>query len=125
MNRKLVALTAVLAVGLLAGSAVAQGPAKVAGKWETTIETPRGTMTQTYTFIQDGEKVTGKLTSPRGEVDFNGTIKGKELTFSITRQTPNGEFTTNYKATVEGDTLKGTISTPQGEREWTAKRVKE
>jgi len=109
------------------GTAVAADEqAKVAGKWEMTSQSPRGTMTSTLTFQQDGEKLKGTMTGPRGgETAFEGTVKGNEISFTVKRQTPNGEFTVEYKGTVSGDTIKGTTETPRGQREWTAKRVKE
>jgi carbon-monoxide dehydrogenase large subunit len=125
MKRMAVGLAVLLLVGLTAGSAVAQAPANVAGKWELSFETPQGTRTSNMTLEQDGEKIKGKMAGRQGEIEFTGTIKGNELKWSITRQTPNGEFTTNYSATVDGDSMKGKMSTPGGEREFTAKRLKE
>jgi hypothetical protein len=125
VNKKLRWSLAVLAVAMLAAAVAAQGPAKVAGKWEMSWEGPQGPATATLVFEQDGENLKGSYTGPRGgEAPLTGSIKGKDISFSITRQTPRGEMKIDYKGKVDGDTIKGTMTTPRGESEWTAKRMK-
>ena len=114
----------VCALALVAGAAIAQEPAKVAGKWELTWEGRNGTQTSAVTFEQDGEKLKGTISGPRGESPFEGSIKGKDITFSVKRQTPNGEFVQEFKGTVDGDTMKGTFSMGQRTVDWTGKRAK-
>lgn len=123
-NRMRLVVTALAAVLLVAGLAVAQENAKVAGKWESTFEGPQGTMTQTFTFEQNGDKLKGTVSTPRGETPLEGTVKGKEVKFTVTRQTPQGEMKTEYVATVNGDEMKGTVTSPRGSRDWSAKRAK-
>ncbi len=126
MKRMALGLAAILVVGLMvSGAAVAQGNANVAGKWESKFTTPQGEMTTTFTFKQDGDKLTGTVTGGRGgETPLEGTVKGKEVKFTVTRQTPNGEMKTEYTATVEGDTMKGSVVTPRGTRDWSATKAK-
>jgi hypothetical protein len=123
----------VCAVMMLAGLVVAQEPAKVAGKWEMsyTMAPPPGkegeprTITQTLNFEQDGENLKGTIVSQRGEAPFTGTIKGKDLKFTVTRETPRGTMTTEYTGKVDGDAIKGTFTGFGGATiEWTAKRAK-
>ncbi|MEW5901720.1 MAG: hypothetical protein AB1715_09690 [Acidobacteriota bacterium] len=86
-----------------------EGTADVSGEWEVTIESPRGPMTSTAKFVQDGEKITVTMTGPRGgESTGEGTFKGNAITWTITRSTPRGEMTVTYKGTVEGTTMSGT-----------------
>ena len=100
--------------------------AKVAGKWESTFTTPQGdTRTATFTFKQDGNKLTGTISGGMGgETPLEGTVKGKEVKFTVTRQTPNGEMKSEYTATVEGDTMKGSVESPRGKRDWSATKAK-
>lgn len=109
---------------LVSGAALAQGNVNVAGKWESKFESPQGTRTSTFTFEQDGDKIKGTVSGGRGDSPLVGTIKGKEIKFTVTRQTPNGEMKVEYSGTVEGDTIKGTVQMGQGSREWTATKVK-
>lgn len=120
-------LAAILVLGLMVGgAAVAQGNANVAGKWESKFTTAQGdTRTATFTFKQDGNKLTGTISGGMGgETPLEGTVKGKEVKFTVTRQTPNGEMKSEYTATVEGDTMKGSVESPRGKRDWSATKVK-
>jgi hypothetical protein len=94
----------------------------VSGEWELTIQSPRGEMTSTAKFVQDGEKLTVTMTGPRGrEATGEGTIKGNALQWSVTRSGPDGqEFTIKYSGTVEGTTMSGTAETPRGSVNWKA-----
>jgi hypothetical protein len=96
----------------------------VTGKWETTRETPRGTMTTTFTFAQDGHEVTGTLSSQRGEQEIqSGSVEGNKITFTMVLTMGERTVEMTYSGTVEGDTITGTMQTPRGEVPWTAKRV--
>ncbi len=109
-------------------SATAQEIADVAGKWEMTNETPRGTQTSTFTFEQEGNVLSGSMETPRGTAEINsGSIDGNEITFTITRSMGNRNRTMEltYAGILDGDTITGSVSTPRGEREFTMKRVDE
>lgn len=93
----------------------------VSGDWDFTMQTPRGEMTQTAKFVQEGEKITVTMVSPRGESTGEGTIKGNAIEWSIIRTTPQGEMTIVYKGTVEGTTMSGTAEMGSfGTMEWKA-----
>jgi hypothetical protein len=97
----------------------------VTGTWELTSETPRGTVTSTLVFEQDGTALEGSMESQRGTVEFDGgTVEGNTIAFTIVRSGMGGRtFEMTYTGTVEGDKITGTMSTPRGEQPWTAKRV--
>lgn len=94
----------------------------VSGEWEMTIQTPRGEMTLTTKFIQEGEKLAVIMTGPRGgEATGEGAIQGNSLQWSITRTGPEGnQFTVTYKGTVDGTTMSGTAENPRGTINWKA-----
>jgi len=80
----------------------------VSGAWELVLETPRGEMTSTLRFVQDGENLKVSMTGPRGrETTGEGSIKGSDIQWSIVRSTARGEFTVVYKGTVQGGTMSG------------------
>jgi hypothetical protein len=85
----------------------AQETADVSGEWDLTMTTPRGEMTQTAKFVQEGEKITVTMTSQRGESTGTGTIKGADIEWTVTRETPRGTFTITYKGKVEGTSMSG------------------
>ena len=97
----------------------------VTGDWEMTMESPRGgEMTRAVHFEQDGEKITVTMESRRGdEVTAEGTIKGNEIEWTVSRETPRGPMSLVYKGTVDGDTMSGTVDFGDfGSGDWTAKR---
>lgn len=109
--KKLTLLFLALAVtGLLAAASLAD----ISGAWEITTVTQRGEMKSDVTFVQDGEKLTVTLVSMRQgspvESKGEGTIKGADVEWKITRQTQRGEFTTTYKGKIVDDNnMAGTM----------------
>jgi hypothetical protein len=88
-----------------------------------TITTPRRDRTQDVNFKQEGEKLTVTMQGRRGEVTAQGTVKGNEIEWTITRSTPRGEFTMTYTGKIEGDTMSGEVQLGDfGSGEWKAKK---
>lgn len=85
--------------------------ADVSGEWTLTVQSPRGEMTSTVKFVQDGEKLTVTMIGPRGgETSGEGTIKDKNIQWSVIRTRPDGnQMTFTYKGTVEGTSMSGTV----------------
>ncbi len=100
--------------------------ADVTGKWTASIESPRGTQTVSFDFHVDGAKLTGKITTPRGDSDItDGKVDGDTITFNQVMTFNGEEHKIVYKGTVSGDTIKLTRSF--GDRtspEFTATRAK-
>ncbi len=125
MKKIMATLGAALVACLVAGPLQAQD-VEIAGKWETTRETPRGTMTSTFTFQVDGDKLTGTIGSQMGDTEISeGTVDGNKITFKVVMSRGDRTFEMSYSGTVEGDTITGTMVTQRGEVPWTAKRVSE
>lgn len=97
----------------------------VAGDWEMTSQGRQGPRTTNFHIEQDGEKITVTMPGMRGggEIKAEGTIKGNDIQWSVTRSTQRGDFTITYKGKVEGDTMKGEVQMGDfASREWTAKK---
>ncbi|HEV2351224.1 MAG TPA: hypothetical protein VG028_15405 [Terriglobia bacterium] len=126
MKRKTYWLAAALACGLLmapgARLASADEPSKVAGTWQMSVETPRGSMDQTLTLEQDGGSLKGTLSGRRGDAPVEGKVDGNKVSFNVKRETPNGTFTLEYSGTVDGDSMTGTVHSERFDGKWTAKR---
>lgn len=103
---------------------IALAQTNLTGDWDVTFTTPQGPNTVKATFTQAGEKLTGKMTSPMGSVNVDGTVIGTDvrISFSIPIQGNNLTIAMNGKA--DGDSLSGTASFAGiGESPWTAKRT--
>lgn len=82
----------------------------VTGDWELTMETRRGEITRDVKFVQEGENLTVTMEGPRGgELTGEGTVKGNDIEWTITRSTPRGEMKITYTGKVEGDTMSGEV----------------
>jgi hypothetical protein len=97
---------------MAAASARAQGSkVDLTGKWLFNVQTDAGSGTPTFTFKQDGEKLTGHYSGQFGEADLTGSVKGSELTFSFSVDAQGTKVDITYKGTAESkDSLKGSVS---------------
>jgi hypothetical protein len=86
----------------------ASGQADMAGEWEVMFTTPLGFQEFTMYVIQEGPRLTGRLTSDAGEFPLRGRVEGNdfEITWSLPDQGRVLAITFNGK--VEGDSLNGT-----------------
>lgn len=127
MKRKTYFLAFALACGvslMWSGSVLAADePAKVAGTWEMSVETPRGTRTNTLTIQQDGSTIKGTLKGQRGESPVEGSVRGNKISFTVKRDSPNGTFTLEYAGTIDGESITGTVHSERFDGKWTAKRA--
>lgn len=115
-------LSLLVAALMLAGSAYAQG-ADAAGTWDLTFTTPNGPISVSLTLKKDGEKLTGSMAGPQGEVAVQGTQKDKAVVVNFSVQTPNGVFAIAMNGNQDGDAISGTMDFGgQGQSEWSGKR---
>ncbi len=126
MTKTAMAFMCFVGLLLIGSPLLAQEAANVAGKWEMTSETPRGTQTSTFTFEQEGTVLTGTVEGRMGETPINsGSVEGNTITFTIVRGRGDRSMELTYSGTLDGDTISGTMTTPRGEREFTMTRVEE
>lgn len=100
--------------------------ADITGNWKATAEGPQGAMERTFTFKQDGAKVTGETTSSfAGKSTItDGKIDGDTVTFTIMIKIQDQEMKMNYKGKVNGNEIKFSVDGFGGQTiEWNAKKV--
>jgi len=104
---------------LFAGVALA---ADVTGTWNATTQGPDGQeMKLVFHFKQDGEKLTGTVEGPAGEVPITeGSINGDAIAFTV----EVGDMKIVHKGTVTGDEMKLKVEIGEQTMEMTAKREK-
>ncbi|HEV2664720.1 MAG TPA: hypothetical protein VG324_07410, partial [Blastocatellia bacterium] len=81
----------------------------VTGAWSVTVETEAGSGNPSFTFKQEGEKLTGRYKGLLGEFDLTGTVKGGKIEFSI-KVTGQVEGVVTYAGDTDGKTMKGKVS---------------
>lgn len=115
-------------VGLGALSAWA---ADVTGKWVAEVPGREGqTMQMTFHFKVEGNKLTGTISTPRGESPIHdGKVQGDEISFAQVVEFGGNQMRFLYKGKVAGDEIKFTREREGGEgpgpraREFVAKRM--
>jgi hypothetical protein len=113
------ALAATFVAGFLA-AASARAAEDVSGDWDFTVDIGGQQGTPSFTFKQDGEKLTGKYKGQFGEAELKGTVKGTEIEFTFEIE---GGGKVVYKGTIDKDTMKGKADyAGQAEGTWTAKK---
>ena len=125
MHARVAAVGAVLmlALGLSGARGAAQAKVDVTGKWAFNVGTSAGAGAPTFTFKQDGEKLTGHYVGTFGESDLTGTVKGADITFSFTVDAQGNAIKETYTGTVDKDTMKGKLVIEGlGEGTFTGKR---
>jgi hypothetical protein len=81
----------------------------VTGSWSVTVETEAGSGNPSFTFKQEGEKLTGSYKGMLGEANLTGTVKGDKLEFSF-KVSGQVEGVVTYTGATDGKTMKGKVS---------------
>jgi hypothetical protein len=111
-------LTIVAAVLFSAISALA---ADVSGTWAMNVDAPDGAVEATLTLKQDGDKITGTVSSQMGDAPVTGTLKDNDITFTMVMDAGGQNVTIVYTARVAADKMEGSLDFGgQGEIKFTA-----
>ena len=91
-----------------AAQAAQAAPTDMTGEWEVSFPSPAGPQEFTMYVLQQGPRLTGRLTSEYGEYPLRGTMDG--VVFTITWSLPDGGRTVEVTFTgkVDGDSMSGT-----------------
>jgi hypothetical protein len=94
----------------------------ITGSWVLQVETQMGSGSPSFTFKQEGEKLTGKYKGALGEADLTGTVKGDQVEFSF-KISGQIEGTVTYTGTTDGKEMKGKTKFAElGEGTFTGKK---
>ena len=109
--KKLLCICAAFAMAFCAATAFATD---VTGTWTGDMAGPNGDGARiTFTFKQDGAKLTGTITGPQGDPMeiSDGKVDGDKLSFNVSF---NG-MTIKYEGVIGGDEIKLTMKADQGD----------
>jgi hypothetical protein len=108
MTRRVLLATAVLCA-IFAGAALA---ADISGSWSGTLQMGDNPLVLTFVFKQDGEKLTGTVSTPSGDLTLNeGKVVGDKVSFFV--QADMGKFIS--EGVVKGEEIALTTKTEGGE----------
>jgi len=103
---------------LMASSCFAAG---IDGTWKTKMQGQDGDMELTFVFKMVGEKLTGTIKSPNGDMEISNTkVNGKEFSFEVSFN----DMTIKHKCILkEDDTISLKVEgSPMGDSEMILKR---
>jgi len=120
------AMTIITAAFLFAASlTVGAQSTNVSGNWGLTFETPDGPAKPSLVLKQEGEKLTGTYKGQFGESPLEGTVKGKEITFTVKVKAKGQEFLFEYVGAIEDGMMKGKVKLgDMGEADFSGGRKK-
>ena len=120
-------LTALLTTAMLTMASAPASAQNLAGEWEISRETGRGTFTQTLTLAVEGSTLTGSLSftgggrrggggggGPQSFDISNGTIDGNSFSFTVTLSFGGNSIEQSYRGTIDGATLAGAVEGGRG-----------
>ncbi len=106
---------------------VAAVAADVTGAWKANMPGRDGqTREVTFTFKQDGDKLTGTTGGSRGDTPIaDGKVSGDEISFTVVREFQGNQVKMLYKGKVSGNEIQFKMQREGSdrEREFTAKKV--
>lgn len=96
----------------------------IAGKWKATVSGPMGELEMTVQLEQEGNAISGKVSSEFGEWEISdGILSGKDLSFTIAATIMGETIELAFSGTAEKDSIEGTISSQAGNFELSATRI--
>ncbi len=116
---------------LLAVFAMAASAADITGNWKATADMGGQALERTFTFKQDGTKLTGDTTSQMmgKSAISDGKVEGDAVTFTVNVDFQGNQMRMNYKGKIVSPTqIKFTVEMPGGgfggasSIEWDAKK---
>ena len=98
--------------------------ADISGVWIFDVVTDAGGGTPTFTFKQNGERLTGRYAGQLGEADVTGTVKDNAIEFSFEASGGGEKLKITYKGTIETAlSMKGSVELGTfAKGTWTAKK---
>ncbi|MEO8592745.1 MAG: hypothetical protein ABI759_05460 [Candidatus Solibacter sp.] len=102
--------------------------ADISGKWKATGDGQNGPMERTFTFKQEGTKLTGETESSFAgkSAIIDGKVEGDNVSFTINMKFQDQEMKMEYKGKISGNEIKFTAEAGGGGGfgpiTWTAKK---
>jgi imidazolonepropionase-like amidohydrolase len=94
------------------------------GKWTATISGPMGEMEVSLEIQQEGNSISGFISSEMGQWDISdGVLSGNELVFTISATIMDETIELAFSGTAEKDSFEGEISFEGGSAGLTATRI--
>jgi hypothetical protein len=95
-----------------------------AGKWKAAISGPMGEMEMTVELMQEGNAITGNISTEMGKWEISdGLLGGNELTFTISATIMGEKMEIAFSGTAQKDSIEGILSFSGGSAKLKATRI--
>jgi hypothetical protein len=131
MHKTIKPIIQIAAILILAIAGTVQAQDKkieLTGTWKSSMTNQNDQIRETtFKLKAEGEKVTGTISGRNNDTPIEeGTIKGDEVSFKVTREMNGNKRVTKYTGKISGDTIKGKSESERDgqptSRDWVAKR---
>jgi hypothetical protein len=111
-------------LALFAMSAFVALAADITGNWKATADGPNGAMERTFTFKQDGAKLTGEtVSSMLGKSTISdGKVEGDTVSFTINATFGDQAMKITYTGKINGNEIKFKSDAGGNSFDWVAKK---
>jgi len=99
--------------------------ADITGKWTAETKGRDGeTRTQTFDLKQDGNTLTGTVSTQIGESKISdGKVDGDNISFVVKMERNGNEMKMPYTGKISGNEIQFKVESPRGTREMTTKKA--
>ena len=102
------------AAGVVAQNSGEREPARIAGRWELTLESPHGAIQFALHVRQEGSKISGTAERDGKAHTLTGSVQQNQISFSFE---PRQDATLAFKGAVDGDKMTGSAEPKGGQRQ--------
>ena len=107
--KSLIKLFVVLISVLIINNAIASED--ISGTWNAKVESPMGNFELKMVVEQDGNDITGKLTSAMGTMEIDeGLISGEDISFTLSLSVAGQDMTLEVTCKVKDKRISGTMT---------------
>jgi hypothetical protein len=102
----------------------AQQALNLAGAWKLTIKSPMGELEATMELAQEGNSLSGSISSEMGKWDVrDGVLSGAELSFMAVGAIMNQTMEMSFRGKADNETIEGSLSTSRVAMDFRATRL--
>jgi imidazolonepropionase-like amidohydrolase len=92
-------------------SAPSEPSVTATGTWTLTVESPQGAVAVTADLRQEGETISGVVSSPFGQSPISGgSVSGSEVRFTLSVEIQGTPTSVTFVGRIEGDRMSGTVT---------------
>jgi hypothetical protein len=98
-------------------------PAKIAGTWESRIDTGRGEVPYQFSLKQDFQEIEGTMRAGKDSAAFNSKVQGDRVSFVVLPKVRGATVRHEFDGRIQGDRIEGTVTIGKRQMPWVARQT--